>query len=341
MWGGDGSALGNFLLSFENSSGNGDGDDPWRIGVDYSEQPSQFAESSYLNCSASKPQGILSQEQQLDQQQNQFLSASALLASSLSMDLSSGGLLSSSMRKSSWSCLNFEAIANGPVSSTTDEKDDAEMMADFADLSESDGGSVDGEESLSVGASRFELGIGVHSGRCSSGADGNGTGNQYGGRRKSGSGSGSGSGKMSLSLSSEDPAGSSSSSSVSGEKRSRGNNEEADADIRAKNREHAKNTRMRKKVLIEKLDVELRRLIEEQEHITKQRFDNLTRVVQISQERKQKLLDMFEQRSSGNLSTEKAEQIFDVDIELLLPLTPYRYFPLHEVSHCCYFSSVN
>jgi hypothetical protein len=101
--------------------------------------------------------------------------------------------------------------------------------------------------------------------------------------------------------------------------------------IRAKNREHAKNTRIRKKNYIETLKEHVRLLSEEREQIDRDRRVALSRVAEQTAVRKSVLQTFFRYRASAEMSRSKWATILDESVSLILPLTPYRSFPPSEV----------
>lgn len=105
----------------------------------------------------------------------------------------------------------------------------------------------------------------------------------------------------------------------------------AQSKIRAKNREHAKNTRIRKKNYIETLKEHVRLLAEERERIDRDRRVALSRVAEQTTVRKSVLQTFFHYRASAEMSRSKWATILDESVCLTLPLTPYRSFPPSEV----------
>eukprot|EP01035_Chromulina_nebulosa_P018341 gene18341-24032_t len=93
---------------------------------------------------------------------------------------------------------------------------------------------------------------------------------------------------------------------------------EVKAKYKAKNREHAKNTRKRKKGYIETLKQTLFALANEREQIESDRRIALA-----------KLAEKF--RAQGELDVHKWKTIVDESFVLLLPITPYYSFPPYEV----------
>jgi hypothetical protein len=101
---------------------------------------------------------------------------------------------------------------------------------------------------------------------------------------------------------------------------------------KAKNREHAKNTRIRKKHYIEALKESLKLLFDERDKIDKDRRSSLSRLAEQANVRKQVLQTMFFYRASAETSLKRWGSILDDNFQLVLPITPYRSFPPAEVS---------
>jgi len=98
----------------------------------------------------------------------------------------------------------------------------------------------------------------------------------------------------------------------------------------AKNREHAKNTRMRKKTYIVTLKETVQKLADEKEKIEKERRIALTKIAEASMIRKRVLQSFFLYRSNFEKSRVKWATILDESIRFILPVTPYRAFPPSE-----------
>ena len=105
----------------------------------------------------------------------------------------------------------------------------------------------------------------------------------------------------------------------------------AEQKFKDKNREHARNTRSRKKLYIETLKQAFAELSAERKQIEKKKLDTAAQLEQRSVARKQALRTMFFYRATGELSREKWEAILEPEFKLLLPVTPYRSFPPEEV----------
>lgn len=103
-------------------------------------------------------------------------------------------------------------------------------------------------------------------------------------------------------------------------------------DAKAKNREHAKNTRMRKKNYIESLKDNIKQLAEEREKYDRERKISLSRLAEQTVLRKKVLQTLFSFRSTGEINDSKWETILEESFELVMPITPYRSFPPSEVT---------
>eukprot|EP01036_Dinobryon_divergens_P026503 gene26503-35166_t len=100
---------------------------------------------------------------------------------------------------------------------------------------------------------------------------------------------------------------------------------------REKNREHAKNTRMRKKNYIESLKENIKQLTDEREQSDLKRKASLSKLADQTILRKKVLQQMFFFRSIGELDPAKWNSILDESFTLVMPITPYRSFPPSEV----------
>ena len=105
----------------------------------------------------------------------------------------------------------------------------------------------------------------------------------------------------------------------------------AEQKFKDKNREHARNTRSRKKQYIEALKQAFQELSAEREQLDRDRNDTVARLAEQAAARKQALRTMFYYRAIGELSREKWAAILEEDFRLVLPVTPYRSFPPDEV----------
>lgn len=123
---------------------------------------------------------------------------------------------------------------------------------------------------------------------------------------------------------------------------------------KAKNREHAKNTRMRKKNYIETLKDSVKHLAQERELTDRNRRISLTRIAEQvfirfviyfyylffltslfcyfkCTLRRKVLLLFFQNRSTNEQNISKWTSILDERFKLVLPVTPYRVFPVSEI----------
>lgn len=105
----------------------------------------------------------------------------------------------------------------------------------------------------------------------------------------------------------------------------------AEQKFKDKNREHARNTRSRKKQYIEALKQAFQELSAEREQLNRERNEMVARLAEQAAARKQALRSMFYYRATGELSREKWEAILEEDFQMVLPVTPYRSFPPDEV----------
>mmetsp|Transcript_17819 Transcript_17819/g.16089 ORF Transcript_17819/g.16089 Transcript_17819/m.16089 type:complete len:690 (-) Transcript_17819:567-2636(-) len=106
---------------------------------------------------------------------------------------------------------------------------------------------------------------------------------------------------------------------------------EVKAKYKAKNREHAKNTRKRKKGYIETLKQTLFALANEREQIESDRRIALAKLAEKITTRQQVLITMLQFRAQGEQDANKWKTIVDESFLLLLPITPYYSFPPYEV----------
>ena len=105
----------------------------------------------------------------------------------------------------------------------------------------------------------------------------------------------------------------------------------AEQKFKDKNREHARNTRSRKKQYIEALKQAFQELSAEREQLNRERNETVAKLAEQAAARKQALRSMFYYRATGELSREKWEAILEEDFHMVLPVTPYRSFPPDEV----------
>jgi PAS domain S-box-containing protein len=107
--------------------------------------------------------------------------------------------------------------------------------------------------------------------------------------------------------------------------------ESTDVKAKEKNREHAKNTRMRKKTYIESLKEKVTELSEVRESLDQQRRKELQYRANIMDARKKSINDFLVCRTYGELNPVIWSRFLDKNFEMYLPVTPYRSFPPSEV----------
>mmetsp|Transcript_11433 Transcript_11433/g.15740 ORF Transcript_11433/g.15740 Transcript_11433/m.15740 type:complete len:896 (+) Transcript_11433:59-2746(+) len=100
---------------------------------------------------------------------------------------------------------------------------------------------------------------------------------------------------------------------------------------REKNREHAKNTRMRKKNYIESLKESIKMLTDERDKNDQERKNTLSKLADQTLLRKKVLQTMFYFRSTAETDPVKWASILEESFVLIMPITPYRSFPPSEV----------
>ena len=101
---------------------------------------------------------------------------------------------------------------------------------------------------------------------------------------------------------------------------------------RERNREHAQKTRQRKKVYIVKLK-ELIVTLTQQMTIIKHEFSARGfKINSIQESRKQTLFNFMDYRCKGISNHHDWDRVVTSNITLILPVTPYRYYPPHELS---------
>lgn len=98
-----------------------------------------------------------------------------------------------------------------------------------------------------------------------------------------------------------------------------------------KNREHAKNTRIRKKNYVESLKDSIRSLSEEKEKTERDRKVSLSRLLEQTTVRKRVLQDFMTLRGQCVLDRAQWSTILEESVEFVLPITPYRSFPPTQV----------
>ena len=100
---------------------------------------------------------------------------------------------------------------------------------------------------------------------------------------------------------------------------------------RERNREHAQKTRQRKKVYIAKLK-ELIVTLTQQITIIKHEFSARGfKINSIQESRKKALYNFMDYRCNGNVNINDWNDIVTNNITVILPITPYRYYPQQEV----------
>jgi len=106
-----------------------------------------------------------------------------------------------------------------------------------------------------------------------------------------------------------------------------------DTKSKVKNREHAKNTRIRKKNYMETLKDAIKKLADAREQVDRDRRILLSRLAEQTSVRKKVLQTMYHYRSTGETNRLKWSCILDDDFALYLPITPYRSFPPTQVHY--------
>ena len=141
---------------------------------------------------------------------------------------------------------------------------------------------------------------------------------------------------------------------------SRGDSKDQSQSVRAKNREHAKNTRMRKKNYIETLKENIKNISTTRDTRDRERKTALTRLadqVELSHHqssaqqhfltpspnlstfspsaqtltRKKNISAFFNYRASIETSAEVWNSVLESDFTCVMPVTPYRSFPPYQV----------
>jgi hypothetical protein len=102
--------------------------------------------------------------------------------------------------------------------------------------------------------------------------------------------------------------------------------------IRVKNREHAKNTRMRKKNFIDQLREQVEFLSDERDRIDRERRAALQAMADRFLVRKQVVQMMLLFRGEGESNFDRWRTLLDESFVMHLPITPYRSFSPSEVS---------
>ena len=108
---------------------------------------------------------------------------------------------------------------------------------------------------------------------------------------------------------------------------------------RDRNREHARNTRLRKKAYLEKLKVTVDELCRERDSLLQERTANANRVLETLATRTEVILGFLalRQHPAKHLNHSLWNSLIsEHSFQFLLPVTPYRSFPAAEVSmQCC------
>lgn len=101
---------------------------------------------------------------------------------------------------------------------------------------------------------------------------------------------------------------------------------------RDRNREHARNTRLRKKAYLAKLKQTVDELCRERDTLVSERANAATLIVEMHNTRADVLMSFFALRSSNERRRELWATILDEScFSCVLPVTPYRSFPASEV----------
>jgi len=101
---------------------------------------------------------------------------------------------------------------------------------------------------------------------------------------------------------------------------------------RERNREHARNTRIRKKAYVDKLKVTVEELCHERDVLVSERAGAANLLVEMHNTRTDVLMSFFALRSANERRRELWSSILDESrFACLLPVTPYRSFPASEV----------
>lgn len=100
---------------------------------------------------------------------------------------------------------------------------------------------------------------------------------------------------------------------------------------KAKNRAHAKNTRLRKKKYLSELQSHLSELYEELEMSTNERRLKIELLADKIKTCRRAVIVLLELRVSGCSEIAKWSEIIEPDIRMVLPITPYRSFPPTEI----------
>ena len=107
--------------------------------------------------------------------------------------------------------------------------------------------------------------------------------------------------------------------------------ESTEVKAKEKNREHAKNTRMRKKTYIESLKDQVKEMSESREQLDQARRMALLNKANLVDSRKKVISDFLICRTYGELDPIIWSKFLDKNFDMTLPVTPYRSFPPTEV----------
>uniref|UniRef100_A0A7S3VGB4 PAS domain-containing protein n=1 Tax=Chaetoceros debilis TaxID=122233 RepID=A0A7S3VGB4_9STRA len=100
---------------------------------------------------------------------------------------------------------------------------------------------------------------------------------------------------------------------------------------RKRNREHARNTRARKKAYLESLKSTLDELCRERDSLYSERAGAASLLLEVQKTRTDVLLSFFALRSSYEKKRQLWSSILDENVNCVMPVTPYRSFPASEV----------
>eukprot|EP00598_Pedospumella_elongata_P000703 CAMPEP_0184968048 /NCGR_PEP_ID=MMETSP1098-20130426/1219_1 /TAXON_ID=89044 /ORGANISM="Spumella elongata, Strain CCAP 955/1" /LENGTH=843 /DNA_ID=CAMNT_0027489601 /DNA_START=82 /DNA_END=2613 /DNA_ORIENTATION=+ len=110
-----------------------------------------------------------------------------------------------------------------------------------------------------------------------------------------------------------------------------GGTKDPSQNVRAKNREHAKNTRLRKKNYIETLKDNIKDVSTTRDVREKDRKLALGKIADQNASRKRTISTFFSCRASMDTSLEAWNNILTSDFTCVIPVTPYRSYPPHQV----------
>lgn len=100
---------------------------------------------------------------------------------------------------------------------------------------------------------------------------------------------------------------------------------------RDRNREHAKNTRLRKKAYVLKLKDLVERIKAQKESEEKERHEFGVRIYETQTIRKNVVRLLLSYRSTNMRERDKWATILDENVQMTLPITPYRSFPKSSI----------